>query len=99
MDMDLDIKNLRYIVFCIDSKHNEHEGVILTSLSEARQEAQDLLNGHHGNKMILASFVLNTERQVTYLHQVEVIDSKTSKKKLEQLDLFKPSPRHGGRKI
>jgi hypothetical protein len=76
-------------VFCIDSKYNEHEGVILTSLAEARQEAQELLNAHHGNKMILAEFTLNTERQVMYLHQVEVIDSKTSKKKLQQLDLFK----------
>jgi hypothetical protein len=85
----MDITDLRYIVFCIDSRYKQHEGVIVGSISEARREAQQLLDEYIGTKMILASFLLDPKNPVMYLNEVEVIDSKTSKKKLDQLDLFK----------
>ena len=81
--------DLRYIVFVIDGRMKQHEGVIVTSLQDARREAQEQLREMQGTKMILASFILDPKNPYMYLHEVEVIDSKTSERKLNQLNLFK----------
>ena len=81
--------DLRYIVFVIDGRWHQHDGVIVNSLSEARREAREQLNDKQGTRMIIASFILDPKSEYTYLHEVEMIDSKTSKKRLEQLNLFK----------
>jgi hypothetical protein len=80
---------VRYILFAIDGRFHQHEGIIVPTLSQAREEAFDFLNEKIGTKMIIASFLDDPKREYTNLHKVEVIDNKTSLKKLAQLDLFK----------
>lgn len=84
----MDVTDLRYVVFAIDSRYHKHEGVIKKSLAQARESAQEMLDDYTGTKMILASFILNKDAETMYLHEVEVIDNKTSKTKLNQLKLF-----------
>lgn len=85
----MDVTDLRYVVFAIDSRYQQHEGEIYKSHEKARRAAQEMLNDYTGTKMIIASFLLDPGAETMYLHEVEVIDSKTSKKKLNQLNLFR----------
>lgn len=75
-------------MFCIDGRFHQHEGIIVPTVQKAREEAIDFLNEKLGTNMIIASFIDNPEREYIQLHRVEVINSKMSQKKLNQLDLF-----------
>ena len=82
-------KQVRYIMFCIDGRFGQHEGIIVPTLKQAREEAHDFLNEKMGTKMIIASFLDDQKKEYVNLHKVEIIDSKMSQKKFDQLDLFK----------
>lgn len=80
---------VRYILFCIDGRYHQHDGIIVPTLQQARDEASEFLNEKLGTNMIVASFLDSPGREYINLHKVDVINSKMSQKKLNQLDIFK----------
>lgn len=79
---------VRYILFCMDGRFHQHQGIIVPNVQKARDEASDFLNAKLGTNMIIASFLDNPDREYIDLHKVEIINSRMSQKKLNQLDLF-----------
>lgn len=83
-------KQIRFIVFLIDSRCIEHDGHIFSSLQEARQYGHDALTDDYCTSVIIASFIFEPEQREMMLHEVEKISAKDwKKKKKTQLDLFK----------
>jgi hypothetical protein len=83
----LDPRNLKYIVFVLDSKFEQHDGKVFSSLPDAREFVSDCINEKWGNKMIIGTFVLQDAREME-IEFIETFGLNTSKKKIEQLNLF-----------
>ena len=82
------VEDLRYIVFCLDSKVEYHDGKILHGIQDARNFIQDMINENLADKFILGSFVLSDSKEIN-IEFIETFGMKTSKKNLNQLQLFK----------
>lgn len=85
-----DIRNLRYILFMIDSDHKQHEGEIFTSLQEAKEYAADAIKWNLCTKYIIGLFVLDIKEQRMGISHIETFGFKGDKKDLNQLELFTP---------
>lgn len=81
------VEDLRFIVFILDSKIEQHDGKVFCTFQDARAFCQDCINDKYGSKFIIGSFVLTTHREMN-IEFIETFGLSTSKKKLEQLDLF-----------
>lgn len=86
--MPHDIKNLRYIVFLIDSKMKDHDGKIFCLLKDAREYAFDIVDGIYADKAVIGMFYLNAEEQEMIITMVQTIGFKGDKKDVNQLELF-----------
>ncbi len=83
----MDIVDLRYIVFALDSKIESHDGKVFSKLADARIFVKDCIEEKWADKLILGSFVLDDSGEMN-IEFIETFGMHTSKKKIEQLDLF-----------
>ena len=83
----------RYILFLIDSKYKEHDGMIFSSYKEAREYASDCFKDNYCDKAVIGMFCLSTQEAEMMITMVETIGFKADKKNVNQLELF--SQRHG----
>ena len=54
-----DLKNSRYIVFLIDSKHKDHDGRIFCNINDARNFVNRCLDGIYASKAVIGFFVFD----------------------------------------
>lgn len=79
----------RYILFLIDSKIKQHDGIIFCSYKEAREYAADCLKeGWFCDKAVIGMFSMDTEAKEMRITMVETIGFKGDKKNVNQLELF-----------
>lgn len=83
----MDISDLRYIVFCLDSKFKDHDGKIFISLSDARQFATVCMEDHYCDKFIIGMFVQGNHQEIN-ISKIETFGFKNSKKDINQRSLF-----------
>jgi len=88
-----DIKDLRYIVFLIDSRSKIHDGRVFLNIQDAKEFAQDYAEDGLYEKAIIGMFVLDGSEHQN-ISKIETFGFKSDKKKVEQLDLFKPYTPH-----
>jgi len=87
--MTPDEKNLRYILFLIDSKVKQHDGKIFSSYQEAREYASDCINENYADKAVIGMFYLEADSKEMMISKVETIGFVGDKKNVNQLELFK----------
>lgn len=84
----LDVKNLRYIVFLIDSRVKQHDGYIFSSHKEAEDYANDAIKEKYSSKAVIGLFHIDLHCQEMMITKVDTIGFVGDKKKAHQLDLF-----------
>lgn len=57
----MEVSNLRYIVFLIDSRIKEHDGKIFANYNDAKEYAQYAIKDSYSNKFIIGMncYVIN----------------------------------------
>lgn len=83
----MDIIDLRFIVFILDSKREAHDGKVFPSLIKAREFVRECIDEKWGNKMIIGSFVNDNSEEMN-IEFIETFGLSTSKSKIDQLELF-----------
>jgi hypothetical protein len=79
----------RYILFLIDSKIKQHDGIIFCSYKEAREYAAVCIKeGWYCDKAVIGMFSMDTQAKEMRISMVETIGFKGDKKNVNQLDLF-----------
>jgi hypothetical protein len=84
----MEAKNLRYIVFMIDSKIKEHDGKIFASLLDSRQYVTDMMEDHYADKAVIGTFYMDMNSREMLITEVETVGFKGDKKNAAQLELF-----------
>jgi hypothetical protein len=88
--MDTDYAKLtRYILFLIDSKIKEHDGIVFKSLSKARQYANDCIKDKYADKVVIGVFSFDPNKEEMLISMVQTIGFRNDVKHSLQLDLFK----------
>lgn len=82
------VEDLRFIVFVLDSKIEQHDGKVFTSMCDARRFVKDSIDEKWGDKMIIGSFVFNPEHREMNIEFIESVGFPHSKKDIKQLSLF-----------
>jgi hypothetical protein len=78
---------LLYIVFCIDSKFQSHDGKVFPSLRDAREFAYDCMKDNYCDKFIIGQFIVeNCESML--ISAIETFGFATKIKDINQLSLF-----------
>jgi hypothetical protein len=80
-------KDLRFIVFVLNSKVEYHDGKVFVSLKDAREFVRDTMEVKYGDKAVIGTFVDDGSQEMN-IEFIETIGLKTSKK-VSQLNLFK----------
>lgn len=80
---------IRFIVFLIDSRNNEHDGYIFASIQDARNYAHDSLNDNYCTSAILAEFIFEPEQREMMLHAIETINAKAYSRSKSKAKIFK----------
>lgn len=88
----MDATQLRYIVFLIDSKYKDHDGMIFSSYEEAKEFVSNRID-EFTTKAVIGMFVLNQSSRESMITMVETIGFSGDKKNINQLELFKPYAR------
>lgn len=86
----MDAKDLRYIIFLIDSKIKIHDGKIFASHQEAEEYAIYVLKEEYADKAVIGMFLMDPNSREMLITSVETIGFKGDKKNIDQLELFKP---------
>lgn len=86
----MEATNLRYILFLIDTKVKNHDGKIFCSYKAAKEYASDCMEEQYCEKAVIGMFYLNSQEPEMIITMVETIGFIGDKKKINQLDLFKP---------
>ena len=84
----LNINNLKFIVFVVESDHKQHDGRIFAKLEDARQFLNDCIKENWGDKFILGQFLFEKEQRDMLITLVETFGFKGDVKKINQLTLF-----------
>lgn len=79
---------LRYIVFLIDSRIDEHDGTVYSSKDDAIEFAKRSITEKYCTQAIVGCFVLDIHSEYQNISKIKMIGYRGSKKKVEQLCLF-----------
>lgn len=82
-------KDLRYILFLIDSKVKQHDGKIFSSHQEALEYANDCIKDDYCDKAVIGMFLIDQNEKEMLITKVETIGFSGDKKNVNQLELFK----------
>lgn len=85
---NLDSRQLRYIVFLIDSKIKDHSGKVFCSYMEAKEYTHDTIVQNYSDKAVIGMFYMNQNSKDMLITMIETIGFAGDKKRVEQLDLF-----------
>lgn len=85
--MEFSIIDIRYIVFCIDSKIAQHDGKVFSNLRDAKSFILDCSLDHYCSKFIIGSFTLNNSKEMN-IHLIETFGFNHSVKNINQLSIF-----------
>ena len=84
----MQIENLRYIVFVIDSKYKSHDGKIFSSVEEAREFVVDTMDYDYGDKAVIGCFHLDKDHKEMLITHIDSVGFKGDKKNINQTQLF-----------
>lgn len=87
--MSIEEKNIRYILFLIDSKIKQHDGKIFCNYIDAKEYAASCIEEKYSDKAVIGMFYLDTTSEEMLISSVETIGFQGDKKNIYQLDLFK----------
>jgi hypothetical protein len=85
----MNIENLRYIVFLIDSKIKQHDGKIFSSLDDAKSFTYNLLEDNYADKAVIGMFYNDINIKELLITSIYTIGFNGDKKNFRQLQLFK----------
>lgn len=85
----INVLNVRYIVFLIDSKIKDHDGKIFTSYNDAKDYVKSVINSYYSDKAVIGMFLLNQNLKEMNISHIDSIGFKNDKKDINQLSLFK----------
>lgn len=91
----MDVKDLRYIVFGIDTKSHTaigtelHDGQIFKSLATAKEFALESIDEGHFNKFIIGMFLLDPLLERMHISMIESFGFKGNRMDPRQLSLWK----------
>lgn len=85
----MDINQLRYIVFLIDSKYKEHDGKIFSSHKDALEFTNNIITEKYADKAIIGMFTIDLNCEELLISMIQTIGFVGDKKDVYQLDLFK----------
>ncbi|MEI2423175.1 hypothetical protein V6O07_23075 [Arthrospira platensis SPKY2] len=89
MMMNLDAKNMRFIVFLIDSKSKEHDGYIFCKIDTARRYATDCIDEGYCTHAVVGQFYMDKDLEKMNITMVCTYGFRNDKTNIVQLDLFK----------
>ncbi len=79
---------IRYIVFLIDSKLKDYDGMVFASLQDAQEWVKDAVKTNYADKFLIGHFVMNDQLRA-HIGQIESYGfDKKKKQKPEDLQLF-----------
>ena len=82
-------ENICYILFMLDSKIKQHDGLVFRSYSRAREYAADAIGENYCDKAVIGMFQFDPSREEMLISNVETIGFKGDKTAVNQLALFK----------
>lgn len=85
---DLKPENLRYIVFCIDSKYKDHDGKVFVSYDAAKAFVNLLLKEKFITRAVIGTILLNPTAQEMNITMIETIGFQGDKKDINKISLF-----------
>jgi hypothetical protein len=85
----METEAMRYILFLIDSKVKQHDGLIFCSYDDALDYARECIEEKYCNKAVIGLFVMEKEAEHMPISMVETIGFVGDKKNVNQLELFK----------
>lgn len=86
--MDLNVQQLRYIVFVIDSTFDDHDGKVFSDVRRAREFIKDCTDNEWASKFIIGSFINDGTAEME-IHFIEEYGYKKKITDKNQLSLFK----------
>ncbi len=89
--MEIDVNQIRYIVFLIDSKIKDHDGRVFCSYADAKQYTTETISEKYADKAVIGMFTMNPNAREMHISLVETIGFAGDKKNVAQLSLFKPT--------
>lgn len=84
-------KNLRFILFMLDSQIKDHDGKIFCSLHDAREYALEAIKEKYCDKIVIGMFFIDANAREMHISMVETIGFKGDTKTPSQMQLFKSS--------
>jgi hypothetical protein len=66
-------KDYRFVVFLLDTKHQEHDGIIVKSIDEARAIAREGADGIEADKAMIGMFLLDPKAEELPIKLIEKI--------------------------
>jgi hypothetical protein len=85
----MEASHLRYILFMLDSRINQHDGIVFANYNDCKQYAVDAITDEYCTKFVIGSFVLNVNHKEMLIDHVETFGNKGDVKNVNQLNLFK----------
>lgn len=86
----MDATRLRYILFMLDSKIQQHDGKIFCRHSDAKDYAIDCIKENYCSQFIIGTFVMDANSQEMLIESIETFGFKGDVKDVNQLQLFSP---------
>jgi len=84
---NMKVEDLRYIVFVLDSKIEQHDGKVFLLLGDVRKFIIDCLEQKWGSKIIVGSFVQAYGLSMN-IEFIETIGLPASEKKISKMQIF-----------
>lgn len=81
----LQVENMRYIVFLLDTKHGQHDGCVFAKLEDARHFLRENYEEGFYTKAVIGNFYLEENRREL---PITLIDTVGWKKNPLQTNLF-----------
>jgi hypothetical protein len=83
-----EMKNLRFIVFLIDSKFKEHDGKLFSSLREAKEFVVECMAENYCDKAVIGTVYIDLNSKEMLISKVETFGFTGDRKNIDQLQLF-----------
>lgn len=84
----MEVENLRYVVFVIDSKYKDHDGKVFATLDAAREFIMYSLCFDYADKAVIGCFYLDNNSKEMNITQIDSVGFKGDKTNINQTKLF-----------
>ena len=78
----------RYILFLLDNKYKEHDGIVFKSLVDAKEYVRDCIEDKYCTSFVIGMFNFDHLEERMHISHVESYGMPNDKKRINQLTLF-----------